>query len=96
MYISIFFIYRFHELYRVFRRFGFRDQQRTRYNFSIMNTSQLECCVKCDVLRDTVLGIFASDRLPIHRPYGVIVNTDKHTQLGTNWCVLSTMMVKDM
>ena len=30
-----------------------------------MNTSQIECCIKCDpVMKDRVIGVFASDRIP--------------------------------
>ena len=52
-----------------------------------MNTSQLECCIKCDeILTARVIGIFALDRIPnvpIH--YGLIVNTDKSTTPGQHW-----------
>ena len=55
-----------------------------------MNTSQLECCIKCDdILSAYAIGVFASDTLPRHpinRPYGLIVNTDKSSDPGRHWC----------
>ena len=57
-----------------------------------MNTSQLECCIKCDeVLSAHVVGVYASDTLPIHgtnQSYGLIVNTDKSTSPGRHWCAI--------
>ena len=51
-----------------------------------------ECCIKCDkVLADHVIGVYASDRIPNHRfkhSYGLIVNTDKHTDPGQHWCTI--------
>lgn len=57
-----------------------------------MNTSQLECVIKCDeVLSTHVLGVFAADRIPRQwnkYPYGFIVNTDIHSQPGEHWCAV--------
>lgn len=43
----------------------------------------------CDpVLRDSVLGVFAADQLPMRvpsSPCGLVVNTDNYTQPGTHW-----------
>ena len=55
-----------------------------------MNTSQLECCIKCDeILTARVIGVFASDcipNVPIH--HGLIVNTDKFTSTEQHWCAI--------
>lgn len=55
-----------------------------------MNTDQIQCCIECDpLLRENVIGVFASDRLPnqeFQRPYGLIVNTDTHSKPGRHWC----------
>ena len=57
-----------------------------------MNTTQSECCISCDsVLNDGVIGVFAADRLPKHRlerRYGIIVNTDIHSNPGKHWCAI--------
>ena len=44
-----------------------------------MNMEQLKCCIECDpFLRDTVIGVYAADRLPkLDRfPAGFLANTD--------------------
>ena len=55
-----------------------------------MDTSQLECMIDCDViLKDSVIGVFAADRLPRGLPrgaFGFIANTDIHTKPGKHWC----------
>lgn len=57
-----------------------------------MNTSQLECYIKCDsVLNEDVLGVYASNRLPrqrINQASGLIVNTDVYSQPGQHWCAI--------
>ena len=57
-----------------------------------MNTSQLECCIKCDeVLAPRVIGVFASNRLSmvgVKQSYGLIVNTDKSSDPGQHWCAI--------
>ena len=57
-----------------------------------MNTSQLECCIKCDtVLSASVVGVFAADSLPVHlpnQPFGLIVNTDRSFNPGRHWCAI--------
>ena len=85
--------FRTDELYPVQRRTGiFGDQQRTRYHLSIMNTSQLECCIESDpALRSYVIGVYAADHLPnrgFHQPYGLIVNTDIHSKSGQHWVAI--------
>ena len=55
-----------------------------------MNTSSLQCIVRCDsVLSNCAVGIFAADELPtrLHSlPVAFIVNTDKRMDLGRH-CV---------
>lgn len=55
-----------------------------------MDTSQLQCMIKCDpVLHRRVNGVFAADKLPSElpqTPFGFIVNTDIHTKPGQHWC----------
>ena len=56
-----------------------------------MDTSQLECCIKCDLLlRQHVLGVFAADQLSqvvvSTYPCGFIVNTNVQSQRGKHWC----------
>lgn len=57
-----------------------------------MNTSQLECCIDCDMLlKRYVAGVFPIDRLPndfVKYPSGFIVNTDVHSKAGTHWLSL--------
>lgn len=57
-----------------------------------MNTSQLECCIDCDMLlKQYVVGVFPIDRLPrdcAKYPCGFIVNTDVHSKPGTHWISL--------
>lgn len=57
-----------------------------------MNTTQLECCIECDsVLKQYVIGVFPSDRLPewaLPKSYGIIVNTDPANQPGQHWCAI--------
>lgn len=57
-----------------------------------MNTSQLECCIRCDnVLQQHVIGVFASNTLPrrqINNVYGLIVNTDPYFKSGQHWCAI--------
>lgn len=55
-----------------------------------MNGAQLECMIECDhVLRTSVLGVYAADRLPTRVPgqaYGFIANTQGHLLRGEHWC----------
>lgn len=55
-----------------------------------MDTSQLNCMIECDaILKGTVIGVFAADRLPTElppTPFGFIANTDIHTKPGKHWC----------
>lgn len=55
-----------------------------------MNTSQLRCMIDCDdVLKGTIIGVFAADRLPTElplTPFGFIANTDIHSKPGKHWC----------
>lgn len=57
-----------------------------------MNTSQLECVIRCDeVLSTHVLGVFAADHIPKQwnkYPFGFIVNTDVHSLPGEHWCAV--------
>lgn len=54
-----------------------------------MYTNQLQCCIDCDaMLPNSVVGVFAADRLPqerFYQPYGLIVNTDIHSKKGRHW-----------
>lgn len=67
----------------------YRNQRSEGHN-NRMNTTELQCCIKCDaVLNDYIGGVFAADMLPktIQRyPFGFIANTDSHSKLGTHWC----------
>lgn len=54
-----------------------------------MNTSQLQCCISCDLNLQGRVTVCAADQLPqtLNKfPCGFIVNTDVHTEPGTHWC----------
>ena len=54
-----------------------------------MNTSQLQCCVKCDSILNERVVVCAADRFPerlTYFPCAVIANTDEHDRPGRHWC----------
>lgn len=64
--------------------------QRSKGHYYRMNTSELQCCIKCDpILNDHIIGVFSADMLPQtyqRYPFGFIANTDKHSKAGKHWC----------
>lgn len=54
-----------------------------------MNTSQLQCCIKCDYTMRNKVQVVAADQLPdtlTSLPCGFIANTDIATKAGSHWC----------
>ena len=56
-----------------------------------MNTSELQCCIKCDFILRGRVSVCVADHLPDtlnSLPQSFIVNTDTYSRPGTHWCAV--------